>query len=237
MPPWAEQVPEGELAGAIARAGAGNPLLGFGTGTGISAEELCGGDTGSGNATRLIDAVGAWLGHPERRVAASLVVLGYSARLLGPTLAVLLRDGVLLDARPAAVRYAYAPETGFVLSLARLAGWRGAPVALREDWCRTVIDAHLGPVIDAVRAAVPVAAGLLWGNVASGLAGTLRSLATSGAVPVNDCYDTGSALLRYGPLRDAGTLSGSDGQLTFLRRSCCLYYRIEGAGTCGDCPL
>jgi ferric iron reductase protein FhuF len=237
LPPWAERVPEDELASAIARAGADNPLLGFGTGAGNSAEKLGDSDTGGGEAARLIDAVGAWLGHPERRVAASLVVLGYSARLLGPTLAVLLRDGILLDARPAGVRYAYAPETGFVVSLSRLAGWRGEQVALREDWCRTVLDAHLRPVIDAVRAVVPVAAGLLWGNVASGLAGTLRSLAASGAVPLNDCYDTGEALLRYGPLRDSGTLSVRDGQLTFLRRSCCLYYRIEGAGTCGDCPL
>jgi ferric iron reductase protein FhuF len=216
----------GQVAAAIARAGTGNPLLGIGSGTGTPGTALI------ADARPLVDAVGAGLGHPERRVAASLTVLGYAARLVGPTLAVLLRDGILLDADPARVHHAYAPGTGFTLTMPEPAGWASARP---HDWAGTVIDAHLVPVIQAVRAAVPVAAGLLWGNVASGLTGALAALA--GAVPLADCHDAGLVLLDHGPLRGSGRLDVRAGRLRFRRRSCCLFYRLPGGGTCGDCPL
>jgi len=130
------------VAAAIDRAGIGNPLLGIGTGTGTPGTALI------ADARPLVDAVGAGLGHPERRVAASLTVLGYAARLVGPTLAVLLRDGILLDTDPARVHHAYAPGTGFTLTMPDPAGW--APVPL-WDWGGTVVDAHLARVIQAVR--------------------------------------------------------------------------------------
>jgi ferric iron reductase protein FhuF len=233
------------VAAAIARAGAGNPLLGMGTGPATPARTLCD-PHDTGPAERLVDAVAGWLGHPERRVCASLVVLGYAARLVGPTLAVLLRDGILLDARPSRVHYAYAPQRGFVLTLPDLAagqvatlpdpvGWHVEPGTRTRAWCTTVIDAHLRPVVHAVRAVVPVAAGLLWGNVASGITGALRALQE--VVPLADCHRRGLAILDHGPLRGTGSLTVHNGQLAFRRRSCCLYYRIEGGGTCGDCPL
>jgi ferric iron reductase protein FhuF len=202
-----------------------NPLLRFGTGTGTPGTALI------ADARPLVDAVGAGLGHPERRVAASLTVLGYAARLVGPTLAVLLRDGILLDTDPARVHHAYAPGTGFTLTMPDPAG-RAAPV---DAWGPAVVDAHLAPVIRAVRAAVPVAAGLLWGNVASGLTGALAALA--GAVPLAECHEAGRVLLDHGPLRGSGYLDVRAGRLRFRRRSCCLFYRLPGGGTCGDCPL
>jgi ferric iron reductase protein FhuF len=223
------EAPGGEVAAAIARAGAGNPLLGF-----ARQDELPQSDQVS--AGQLIDAVGARLGRPERRVAASLVVLGYAARLVGPTLAVLLRDGLLLDARPDRVRYDYT-DLGFRLALPDPRGWRGEPDALRAAWCATVLDGHLALLVDAVRTEVPVAAGLLWGNVASGLTGALRALAGSVAVPLDTCLATGLALLDHGPLRGSGSLAVHSGRLAFRRRSCCLYYRLPGGGTCADCCL
>jgi ferric iron reductase protein FhuF len=185
----------------------------------------------------LVDAVGAWLPTAERRVTASMVVLGYAARLLGPGIAILLRNQILLDLRPHQVHYSYRPEQGFRLTLTRPAGWRGTPEALSHQWRRHVLDAHLARVIDAVRRVVPVAAGLLWGNVASGLAGALHTLAEHGGVPLDECHTTALALLGHGPLRDSGHLTIHDTRLAFRRRSCCLYYRLDGAGTCGDCPL
>jgi hypothetical protein len=179
----------------------------------------------------LIDEVGAWAGTHERRVAGSLVVLGYSARLVGPTIAVLLRDGILLDVR--GVHVAYEPSTGFRLSLPDPAGWR-APVT---QWGGHVVDGPLAELIEEVSAAAPVAAGLLWGNVASGVAGALRSIAQSNAVTAEECLAAGSVLLEYGPLRGGGALTIHNGQLQFARRSCCLFYRLEGGGLCGDCAL
>src|SRR5439155_21586675 len=98
-----------EVLAAVRQGGRDNPLLGIGTGAGSEPPEPTVGE--------LVDAVGTWLHTAEPRVAASLVVLGYSARLVGPTLAVMLRDGVLLDVRPARVRHSYAPDRGFRLTL------------------------------------------------------------------------------------------------------------------------
>jgi ferric iron reductase protein FhuF len=217
-----------EIVQALDRAGRGNPLLGIAT-------DPAGDDNPTPKA--LVDAVQAWLGTDERRVAASLVVLGYAARLVGPGLALLLRDGLLPDLRPDRVRYSYRSDRGFRLSLPRPAGWRGPATALRQRWCADVIDAHLAPLVEAVHREGPVATGLLWGNVASGLAGALRTLAGSGAVPPEACLTTGQALLDHGPLRRGGGLTLHSGQLRFVRRSCCLFYRLDGGGTCGDCPL
>ncbi|NJC71145.1 ferric iron reductase [Planosporangium thailandense] len=226
-----------DIVAAVRRAGHDNPLLGIDAArqppAGTPAAELCAnaGDAAAG----LVDAVGAWLGIRERRVAASLVVLGYAARLVGPAVAVLLRDGILLDVRPAQVRYTFVPGGGFRLSLPQPAGWRGSAPVLHRRWQEHVIDEHLRPLIASVRGVVPVAAGLLWGNVASGLTGALRALA--GTVPADLCHRTGLTLLRHPALAGSGRLALDAGQLAFTRRSCCLYYRIDGGGTCGDCPL
>ena len=123
-----------EVAAAIERAGTGNPLLGIGSGTGLPAHRLCA--TRSTAAADLVDAVAGWLAHPERRVAASLVVLGYAARLVGPTLAVLLRDDILLDARPHQVHYTFTPNRGFRLTLPHPTGWHPPGSASGSAWRR-----------------------------------------------------------------------------------------------------
>lgn len=180
----------------------------------------------------------AWSGAREPRVAASLVLLGYSARLLGPVLAVWVRDGLLVDVRPGEVLHRFAPDTGLRLALRHATG-RPAPV---PDGAGTLHDevlaGHLAPVVAAVRSAAPVAAGLLWGNVASSLAGSLAAIARAGLATPQRCHEAGQAVLRTPLLRGTGvlTLAASD-RLTFTRRSCCLYYRLDGGGLCGDCPL
>jgi ferric iron reductase protein FhuF len=235
---WADidSVSGADTVAAIHRAGRDNPLLGIGTGTG-SGDSLPSSDLCPGPASRLVDAVGAWAGASERRVAGSLVVLGYSARLVGPTIATMVGDQILLDVRPHKVRYSFQPGFGFALTLPDPTGWRATPEALRQRWCHDVIDGHLRALIDAVRVTAPAAAGLLWGNVASGVAGALHSVAQAGTVPVGDCHALGSALLAHGPLSGSGTLNIHNGQLQFTRRSCCLIYRLDGGGMCGDCAL
>lgn len=53
-----------------------------------------------------------------------------------------------------------------------------------------------------------------------------------------------AALLAAGLLADGGPLEGTGTYLhepglgvAFLRRSCCLYYKVPGGGLCGDCVL
>jgi ferric iron reductase protein FhuF len=220
--------PPDRVAAALRRPIAGNPFLSF-------AEFVADGRPASEFAAAvpsLLSSVARATGAREPRVAASLVVLGYSARLLGPTVAVLLRDSVLLDVAPARVRFGYAPGTGFQLSLPAPAGFCGPGLAAR--WREDVLDEHLAMVVAAVCARVRVAAGLLWGNIASGLAGTLAALARADVATVDACAAFAAGALADGPLAGSGEL---DGSLRFRRRSCCLYYRIPGGGYCGDCSF
>ncbi|MGC9669019.1 (2Fe-2S)-binding protein [Planosporangium sp. 12N6] len=239
-----KSVAAGDVAAAVRRAAGTNPLLAIGLDrdAGAPASGLRAAGAGVDDvAADLVDRVAARLGTGERRVAASMVVLGYAARLVGPAVAALLREDLLLDLRPENVRFAYDPPGGFTVVLVRWAGWRGDRSALRRRWCETVVDDHLGLLVNAVRARVPVAAPLLWGNVASGLAGALRAVASGGTVAHSAtparCYADGRYLLNHGPLRGSGDLTLDDGQLRFVRRSCCLYYRLDGGGMCGDCVL
>ncbi|BCI89489.1 hypothetical protein NIIDMKKI_46950 [Mycobacterium kansasii] len=82
---------------------------------------------------------------------------------------------------------------------------------------------------------VKLASGLLCGNIASALVGTSRvllSLRPDLRMPI---VETTTSLLRIGRMAATGVLTGPD--LGFKRRSCCLFYRVPGGGTCGDCPL
>ena len=234
-----QAVPAGDVEAAIRRAGAVNPLLGIDLerAGGVPASGWAEPDA-AGLARDLIDRVGARLGTDERRVAASMVVLGYAARLLGPAVAVLTRDAILVDLSLDRVRFDYTPPHGFRLTLtAPVRGWRGPAPALLQRWHADLADGHLAPVVDAVRGVVPVAAGLLWGNVASGLTGALAALAREGTVPVDRCHAAGLALLDHGPLRTSGEWILHRHEVRFTRRSCCLYYRLPGAGMCADCAL
>jgi ferric iron reductase protein FhuF len=227
-----EPVPGERVAAALTRAGGINELLTFappGADTPWPAAQF------AAAAAGLVDGIGRWLGIHERRVAASLVVLGYAARLAGPTVAVLLRDGVLVDARPGAVRFGFAPGRGFRLALVSPAGLGGRHELLVERWRRDTVDGHLAAVITAVRAEVPVSAALLWGNVASGVLGALATLVRARASAPERCLAFARDALAGGPLAGTGSARLDGARLTFRRRSCCLYYRLPGGGYCGDC--
>lgn len=73
------------------------------------------------------------------------------------------------------------------------------------------------------------------GNIASALVGASNALAAvrpdlrARLVRITD------DLLNTASLAGSGVLTGPD--LTFRRRSCCLFYRVPAGGKCGDCPL
>ena len=98
---------------------------------------------------------------------------------------------------------------------------------------RSVIEGQLTAVHEAVRARVPVAAGLLWGNAASAMIGALRVLAAAHPGLAGRSRRLARRLLEEEELRGSGVPAGPG--LTFRRRSCCLYYRLGGGGLCGDC--
>lgn len=178
----------------------------------------------------LIADTGARLGVTEPRVAAATVHLGYAARLWSPVLHCALRQAIVPDLT--GLRVGTAPSLR--LNLRQPRGWLAAGTAGQAALAyRTVMDGHLEPL----RARLPVklAAGLLHGNAAAAMTAALRLLAAAHPELGPQARDLARTLLATGVLRGSGELTGPG--LEFLRRSCCLFYRVPGGGICGDCPL
>lgn len=183
---------------------------------------------------RLIETTAARLGAVEPRVAASTAQLSLAARLWSPVLGCALLHGVVPDLTPLRHR---AAEDGVVpLWLERVRGRRCAGAQeLAEAAYRAVAEGRLQAINAAVRERVPLAEGLLWGNAASALIGTLRVIVAARPAHADAARDLAVRLLGMGRLRGGGVLRGPG--LLFRRRSCCLYYRVPGGGLCGDCCL
>jgi hypothetical protein len=82
---------------------------------------------------------------------------------------------------------------------------------------------------------VNLAPGLLSGNIASALVGTSRALLAARPDLRGPIVEMTNDLLDTGCLTGSGVITSGD--LDFRRLSCCLFYRLPGGGTCGDCPL
>ena len=81
---------------------------------------------------------------------------------------------------------------------------------------------------------------VLRGNAASALAGASAMLAGSRPPRAGTAERRTARILALEPLRGTGEFVGPDPavpRLEFVRHSCCLLYRVPGAGTCGDCLL
>ncbi|MFI0356693.1 (2Fe-2S)-binding protein [Actinomadura sp. 9N407] len=172
----------------------------------------------------LVDAYAARLGTGERRVAASILFQGLASRLWSPMIAVAAL-GVVPDL--SGLHWRWAPGAPIALWLENPDGWSG-PAVPADLVHAEVVERQLRPLRETLLGVVPLADGLMWGNAASALAGTLRpGVAAPAAALVRE-------LLAREPL--AGT--GSFGRHGFVRRSCCLYYRVPPGGEmCGDCAL
>ncbi|CAL9655100.1 hypothetical protein SUDANB43_06745 [Streptomyces sp. enrichment culture] len=180
--------------------------------------------------------VAAALGTEESRVAASVAHQGLAARLWSVTLACGALYGAVPDLDPCLLHWdpgATAPDD---LWLAEVRPLPGDPATVAD----VVLTAHLAPLTAAVHARYGVAAGLLWGNAASALAGAGRELdrwarrhgRTDTATRARSLT---ADLFAHPLLTGAGALAAASPDISFRRRSCCLYYRVPGGGVCGDC--
>ncbi|MFQ3561372.1 (2Fe-2S)-binding protein [Streptomyces gramineus] len=184
--------------------------------------------------TSRVELVAARLRTDELRVAASIAHQGLAARLWSAALGCAARYGRLPDLDARLLRWdagAAAPDDLWLTEVRALPG--GAePDTLAE----AVVHGHLQPLGETLRARYGVAAGLLWGNAASALAGAARELerwarAGGRTEDVDRIRALADALLAHPLLRAGGVRTGP----AFRRRSCCLYYRVPGGGICGDC--
>jgi hypothetical protein len=182
----------------------------------------------------------------EVRVAASIMFGGLASQLVSPQFGAVVIAGVLPQLAidhlwwrpveagpwPLAARPAGATVFGQLATSGQL---DDAAARLSEQ-----IAGVTGPLAASFAAVFRLSRQVLTGNVASALAGAAAVLA--GAFPERGGLPAQLAgrILGMSPLRGTGNLVRPDpGQpgTFFLRRSCCLYYRIPGGRTCGDCVL
>jgi ferric iron reductase protein FhuF len=177
----------------------------------------------------------------DERVAASIAFQGLAAALVSAPYAAAVLHEVLPRLTPQALHWR--PSAGGPLRL-----WCDAPdaVAVPDVYdaaaalATALLDGHLAPLVAAVRAQVPVAERLLWGNAASALAGAKRLVGMQRPEAAERAAAVAQRLLAVGPLAGSGELlppKGPDRYWSFRRRSCCLYYRVPGGGLCEDCVL
>ncbi|MFI6034783.1 (2Fe-2S)-binding protein [Streptomyces sp. NPDC051315] len=169
---------------------------------------------------------------PETRIAASVAQQGLAARLWSVALGCAALYGSLPDLDPRLLRWDPRGSAPDDLWLTEVHARPGDAATLTD----AVLHAHLEPLAEALRSRHSVAPGLLRGNAASALAGAARQLDRwargHGRTDVSArCGALTAQILAHPLLAATGTLTGT----AFRRRSCCLYYRVPGAGVCGDC--
>ncbi|MFK0011402.1 (2Fe-2S)-binding protein [Streptomyces sp. NPDC091027] len=174
--------------------------------------------------------VGRRIGSGTGRVAASTAQFGIASRLWSLGLGCAALSGRVPDLAPGRLWWRL-PDAG------SLELWLPEPGALpAEELGATVLD-HLAPLDAALRERFGVSPTVLRGNAASGLVGALRVLLDR--VPGGAAAGLAAGLLgEGGALAGTGTYLHEEGLgVAFVRRSCCLYYRVPGGGFCGDCVL
>jgi FhuF 2Fe-2S C-terminal domain len=157
------------------------------------------------------------------------------ARLVSPPLGAALATRVLPVAPPARVHLRLAGVNPMPLALqapSAVAVAAGAELAaaLHRHWLAPLVE----PLTRAVQTAAPVSRQVLDGNVTSAVAAALAMAAAARPELMGAADATLDTILSVGPLAGTGRRR-EDG--SFVRRSCCLFYRLPGAGTCADCIL
>jgi hypothetical protein len=179
---------------------------------------------------RLAARAGVAADEVAPRVAASLWFLGWSARLVSPWFGA----SVIASAVPvlSADQLMWRPAPGQPVPLA-VRDLAGADVAGTEGLYAACVATLVGPLLTATAAAYPVSRRLLWGDVASAAAGAAAVVSSLSPARAGAARVALDGLLTSGELVGQGEWRGP----AFVRRSCCLLYRVPGAGLCGDCVL
>jgi FhuF 2Fe-2S C-terminal domain len=169
----------------------------------------------------------------DERVAASLAFQGFAAQVVSAPYAAAVLHGLVPELTPSSLWWSRSADGGWTLRT-------DASAPVPADGLASLLDDLLTALVTAVRAQVPVAERLLWGNAASTVAAAKRLLVVQRPAVAGWAAEVAEAVLDHGPFAGAGELlppRDPDLVWTFRRRSCCLYYRVPGGGLCDDCVL
>jgi hypothetical protein len=192
--------------------------------------------------TAQLAATSGFLGTDESRTLGSILHLGAAAALCSPLLAVAALQGFVPALTAEHVDVGYPALGPLRVSLNATLPPPVEPALLPEladQFIAAALDRLLEPFTAALTAIEPIPEQTLAGNAFSSLAAAARLIGP------NEAGQRARALVdliaRRAPLlQGAGDLHWQQpggGHDYFRRRNCCLFYRIPGAGTCGDCIL
>jgi hypothetical protein len=105
--------------------------------------------------------------------------------------------------------------------------------AMRE----TLVDQHLAPMLDNIRARVNLGRRTLWGSVASGVAHGLSRAAPDLPVPAFEAATGILAALGLDDLVELAPLGGSEAGLSIQRKTCCLAFTLPEPTVCLGCCI
>lgn len=171
------------------------------------------------------------------RAAASLAHLGLVSRLFSPSLGAALLGGVVPDLEGLWWRDVLGPVPMTLADPRGEAIDAGDAEAVAAALARGLVDGPVAQLTAAIGAEGKVSARVLWGNVASAAAGSVRMLSSASPAHAETAFAVGRHLINQAPLVGLGAFAGPAGPAMFRRSTCCLYYRIPGGGYCGDCVL
>ncbi|MFJ9591551.1 (2Fe-2S)-binding protein [Streptomyces virginiae] len=183
-----------------------------------------------GHLAPYVAEVGRRLGSGPGRVAASTAQFGIASRLWSIGLGCAALAGRVPDLAADRVWWRLPDEGSLQL-------WLPEPAGRPAEGLGESVLGNLALLETRLRERYGVSPTVLRGNAASGLVGALRVLIDR--VPGGAAVDLARALLAEdGALAGTGTFIHEEGLgVAFVRRSCCLYYRVPGGGLCGDCVL
>jgi ferric iron reductase protein FhuF len=181
-----------------------------------------------------IEQVASVLGTEDRRIAASITYQGLAARLVSPLIASAAMYGLVPRWSVDSLHWRHAVTGLWPLWESDSSATRPAEEWLPSAVAYALVEPHLLALEAAIRAQTSVSARTLRGNAISAVVAAGRLVARSRPDAARRAESVVRGLLSTAPMSGTGSLSVGWG---FRRRSCCLYYRVPGGGTCGDCVL
>ncbi|OHV47796.1 iron reductase [Pseudofrankia sp. BMG5.36] len=174
----------------------------------------------------------------DERVAVSVAQLGVCARLVAPALALTVATGRSPELSPRLLYWRDRLGGPFPLALGgppvptgEAAAGTGSPGRLGRGFVDGVLLPVVAPIVSAIERHHPVSSKILWGNVASGVAGAAKMIGLAAPALAAPAWGVVDALCAGdGPLRGTGARVAP---ARFGRRSCCLIYRLV-PGADGD---
>ncbi|MEV4532635.1 (2Fe-2S)-binding protein [Asanoa sp. NPDC049518] len=189
----------------------------------------------------LVGAFGLAPSDVPDRVVASVYFMGVASRLLSAPFGAAVAGGALPLATRANLWWRPVPSGpmpigyGVVRAVPSLSPGEVAGELVAGPLAETVT-----PLLELFQAEFRLSPKVLWGNVASALAGAAGVLADTMPRHASTAGAVLEAALALPPLAGTGSIVRPEPRQPrcfLVRDNCCLYYRIPGGGTCGDCVL